>query len=196
MDPTTSQYSLSNLLSGRLNQPALWSCPLQEGIPAFLNLALDILLWGAAIAFFIGILLSVYYYMTAFGDENKASSGLKTLKFTFIGAAVVIISALVINSVITLLANTGNASYTKTSTGFGFVLRNQDGDEIKPTTNCTEQSANNKPSSATEVDPGVQQKAATQAENDLNAETQLQDSGLEEDTAPLFKTNSGGSIQS
>lgn len=92
------RFNLTNLLSPNGVPPAVWQCPLQEGIPIFLNIAQGILIWVALAAFLIGVLLSVFYYVTAFGNEERARKGKETLKWTIIGAIVVMLSAFVIGA--------------------------------------------------------------------------------------------------
>jgi hypothetical protein len=187
-----NDITLSGLISGA-GEPALWSCPIQQGVPAFLNLAYTFLMWGAALGFFFGVLLAVYYYITAYGDESKAKKGLETFKWTFVGAAVVIISAVVVNSVVGILTTQGNKTYTGQDTAI--VLYDQDGNKIEPTSNCTEKQQAKKPANATEVDPSVQEKSSVQAENELDIQTQLQDSGLTPDDSSIFDSTES-SIQS
>lgn len=91
-------FNLSELLFPGGIPPAVWQCPLQEGIPAFLKVAQNILIWVAVAAFLIGVLLSVFYYVTAFGSEERAKKGKDTLKWTIIGAVVVMLSAFVIGA--------------------------------------------------------------------------------------------------
>lgn len=96
IDSATTLFDL--FTPGGIN-PAWWACPIQQGIPAMLNLAKSGLLFVGGIAFFIGILVAVFNYLTAYGDDSKIKKGREALKWTFIGAIVVILSATIISAV-------------------------------------------------------------------------------------------------
>lgn len=91
--------TLYDLITPGGTSPAWWQCPIQQGLPAMLNLAYQGLLFISALAFMVGILIAVFYYLTAYGDESRAKKGKESLKWSFIGAIVVIFSALIIQGV-------------------------------------------------------------------------------------------------
>lgn len=124
------QKSLYQLLFGGASQPPnLWTCPLQQGLPFLLQQAEKILLLAGGLAFAVGIMLTIFYYLTAYGSEERVKKGLDTLKWTMIGAVVIIVSALVIGWVVNIfLAPTGQAT-------------NLDDYQLHPTANCLESPA-------------------------------------------------------
>ena len=106
MNTTTSAYNLTSILAKYFGgQPATVACPIQTGLPAFLTLARDLLLWLAVAAFLFGIVSAVFNYLTAFGSDDKIKKGKDTLKWTFIGAAIVILAVTIISLITTSLAN-------------------------------------------------------------------------------------------
>jgi hypothetical protein len=72
-----------------------FACPIQQGLPFLFNRAFIFLLWLAVAAFLIGILIAIFNYLTAYGDENKVKKGKDALKWTFIGALIVMLSAFI-----------------------------------------------------------------------------------------------------
>lgn len=105
------QITLSDLLWNRANNPAgdpaFWACPIQWGIPQILSVVEDLLLYVGAAAFALGIFLSIYYYLTAYGSEDKAKRGQDTLKWTIIGAIVIILSKVVIGFTVDFFVASG-----------------------------------------------------------------------------------------
>lgn len=94
------QVTLTELLSGRTGiNPAFWDCPIQEGLPILLNTAKSILLWLAAFGFIVGINITIFTYIFAFGNEEKAKKAKDTLRWTFIGAIVVMLSAYMVAAI-------------------------------------------------------------------------------------------------
>lgn len=98
----SSNLSLSSLLFP--TDPALWACPIQQGIPFFIELARNWLIFIAALAFIYGVIAATFLYLTAFGDENKAKKGKETIKWTFIGAIVFMLSGFIIHFVVSVFA--------------------------------------------------------------------------------------------
>lgn len=118
--------NLTDLLS-RSGTPAWWQCPIQQGIPVLLDLAATLLLWFAGFAFLIGILISVFNYMTSFGDESKAKKGKESLKWTLIGSVVVILSSILISAISESLLAPSDGTSTNILRDNGIVI--QSGDE-------------------------------------------------------------------
>ncbi len=92
------------LLRNDIN-PALSECPIQELVPTFIEVVRNLLIIGAVLAFVAGIMLSVFYYLTAYGNDDQVKKGKQTLQWTFIGALVVVMSAFVVNGVVSLVAD-------------------------------------------------------------------------------------------
>ncbi len=90
--------SLKDLFT-QTKSPALWECPIQQGVPILLEIAQKLLLWVAAFAFLIGALLAIYYFVTNFGSDDKIKKGKSTLTYIFVGAAVVMLSQSVIQGI-------------------------------------------------------------------------------------------------
>lgn len=87
--------------------PALWECPLQQGIPTLLIWAGQLILWAAVAAFIFGIIYAAISYMVAYGSDDRPKEAKKTLKWIFIGAAVIMLSEILIHGVAVLLASPG-----------------------------------------------------------------------------------------
>lgn len=90
------QSTLSDILFRYSKNPALWECPIQWGVPHILLAVRDVLLWVGAGAFLVGITLAVFFYLTAYGSEERARRGQDTLKWTLIGSVVIMLSQLTI----------------------------------------------------------------------------------------------------
>lgn len=105
MNLTFFQFNLTRWLLQ--SDPALWKCPIQEGIPFLIDRAMVLLIIAAVILFLAGIILATFFYLTAFGNENKAKQGKETLKWTIIGALVIIFSAIAIQAVVGFFAAPG-----------------------------------------------------------------------------------------
>lgn len=115
--------TLYDLITPGGANPAFWACPIQEGIPLILQMTYQVLIWLAGIAFFIGILTAVYYYLTAYGEEERAKKAKGALKWSVIGAVIVMLSALAVSIVAsTLIAPDQQGSTTVIDDG-SFVLR-------------------------------------------------------------------------
>lgn len=93
------QLTLYKLLTPGGTNPAWWRCPIQQGIPTLLSLAKNGLLIAAGFVFLFGILITVYNYLTAYGDEGKIKKARDILKWTFIGAIVIMLSGILITTV-------------------------------------------------------------------------------------------------
>ncbi len=87
--------------------PALWQCPLQQGVPVLLIWAGGLILWAAAAAFIFGIIYTALSYLTAYGSDERIKEAKKTLKWIFIGAAVILLSEVVIHTTAVLIAGVG-----------------------------------------------------------------------------------------
>lgn len=114
------------------SDPALWQCPIQQGVPFLLGWARELMILGAAILFFYGIISAVVNYLTAFGNEEKAKLGQKTLQWTVIGAIVIILSELLIQQVANMFLAPGQNT-TLANVGAPSNCQPAASDEIAPT---------------------------------------------------------------
>ncbi len=106
--------NIYSLIFGGSGNPAWWQCPIQQGVPYLLSLVWQLLIWVAGAAFLIGVLIAVFNYLTAFGDENKAKKGREALKWTFIGAGVVMLSGVLIMTIVNTVIGEESAGYNAT----------------------------------------------------------------------------------
>jgi phosphoglycerol transferase MdoB-like AlkP superfamily enzyme len=90
------------------SDPALWACPFQNGVYYYFDLIFNALYIIAAIIFVFGIVSASISYLTAFGSEEKAKKGRETLKWSFIGAVVIMLSVPLISIVTNLFLAQGN----------------------------------------------------------------------------------------
>jgi hypothetical protein len=121
--------TLYDLITPGGANPAWWNCPIQEGIPLILTMAYRLLIFGAGLAFFIGILTAVFYYLTAYGDEAKAKKGKEALKWTVIGSLIIMFSALGVYWVTrAFIDDKGSATLTVLGDNT-FVLRGLNGND-------------------------------------------------------------------
>lgn len=99
------QFNLTRFLFP--SDPSLWSCPIQEGLPFIFGTVSTLLLQISAIIFLAGIIISSFYYFTAFGNEDRAKQAKQSLKWTFIGGVTIILSAIVIYAIAGLFSTNG-----------------------------------------------------------------------------------------
>lgn len=90
------------------SDPALWACPLQNGIGYYMGFVFNALFVVAAIVFFYGVMSASIAYLTAFGNEERVKKGRETLKWSFIGAIVIMLSTLIISAVTNLFLSDKN----------------------------------------------------------------------------------------
>ncbi len=89
--------TLTDLLSPNGMAPALWSCPIQQGLPLLLNFAKDALLFFSVFFFLGGVNAAVFGYLLSYGSEEKIKAAHEKARGLFIGAAVVMLSSWLIN---------------------------------------------------------------------------------------------------
>lgn len=163
------QVTLYNLLSGDGTYPApLWDCPIQVGLPFLLNFAYGFLIALTAFWFVAGINGVVMNYTMSFGNEEKAKKAKEILKWTLIGCAILMVSAWIFQSFATTLTN--RQQLVLAPDGNSFVIKDQFGQEIKPTGNCGN-SAVNQPVDTSTTQAGTAPKNPVTGQNKTTTAT-------------------------
>lgn len=118
--------TLYDLISPGGVNPAWWNCPIQQGVPILLTIIYRLLIFGAGIGFFIGILTAVFYYLTAYGDETRAKKGKDALRWTIIGSLIFMFSYIAIYYVTAAFLDKSERAVLNVIGDNSFILRGFD----------------------------------------------------------------------
>lgn len=180
------QFTLYDLLTPGGVNPAFWACPIQDGVPTLLSLAKTLLILFAGVAFFIGILIAVFNYLTAYGDENKIKKGREALKWTFIGGGLVLFSAVIITWAAGAFLGKEDSASLNVLTNGGIQLqgRNSSGDtdQLGKGSNCVSETPTTKEETTNTTDVPADDKKVIPANTETDTENQIYQPGQPQDS--------------
>jgi uncharacterized membrane protein (DUF485 family) len=76
-----------------------WASFTWENLPDLLSGLLDLLLGFASLVAILFLLIGAYNYLTAFGDEQKATKGKSTLTYAIAGIGVIVSAWIIVHTV-------------------------------------------------------------------------------------------------